>query len=209
MAATTTLTRGDINAGFQSADVTLETTQPWTTTHQHNCLEPHQSVAWWIGDNVYVWGPSQNIGSAQSAVVNALGLKSNQVHFFSHGTGGALGDKTGNPSGTPAACMSKAVGGKAVHLLYSRHDNMLFNTRMFSVRSNIKLGAKKDGTLVACDATFYANNGRNPSAPAGNAHFGLKNTYTIPNASMIVNTVVTNQPQRGYYRCVNDPPGAL
>jgi CO/xanthine dehydrogenase Mo-binding subunit len=209
MQATTTLKRGDINAGFQTADVTLDTTQPWTTTYQHNCLEPHQSVAWWIGDDVYIWGPSQNAFSAKNSYVNTLNMPSNKVHFFTHGTGGALGDKTGNPSGGPAACMSRAVGGAPVYLLYSRHDNMLFNTRMFSIRSTIKLGAKKDGTLVACDATFYANNGRNASAPAGNAHFGLKNTYTIPNASMIVNTIVTNQPQRGYYRCVNDPPGAF
>jgi CO/xanthine dehydrogenase Mo-binding subunit len=209
MQATTTLKRGDINTGFQQADITLDTTQPWTVTYQHNCLEMHQSVAWWIADDLYIWGPSQNAFSAKNAVVNTMGMPSNKVHFFTHGTGGALGDKTGNPSGGPAAVMSKAAGGKAVYLLYSRHDNMLFNTRMFSVRSTIKLGAKKDGTLTAVDAIYYGNNGRNASAPVGNAHFGLKNTFVIPNASMIVNTVVTNQPQRGYYRCVNDPPGSF
>jgi CO/xanthine dehydrogenase Mo-binding subunit len=209
MVATTTLKRGDINTGFQQADVTLETTQPWTSTWQHNCLEPHQSVSWWIGDDLYIWGPSQNAFSAKNAVVNTLGMPSNKVHFFSHGTGGALGDKTGNPTGGPAACMSRAVAGAAVHLIYSRHENMLFNTRMFSVRSTIKLGAKKDGTLVACDAVYYGDNGRNASAPVGNAHFGLKNTFVIPNASFLVNTVVTNSPARGYYRCVNDPPGSF
>jgi CO/xanthine dehydrogenase Mo-binding subunit len=209
MVATTTLKRGDVAAGMQAAEVQLSTVQPWTTTYQHNCLEPHQSVAWWIGDDVYIWGPSQNTFAAKNAVVNGLNMPSNKVHFFTHGTGGALGDKTGNPSGGPAACMSKAVNGAPVYLLYSRHDNMLFNTRMFSVRSNINWGAKKDGTIVAVDATYYGNNGRNAGAPVGNAHFGLKNTYTIPNASMIVNTVVTNQPQRGYYRCVNDPPGCF
>jgi CO/xanthine dehydrogenase Mo-binding subunit len=207
--ATTTLKRGDVAAGMASADVQFNTVQPWTTTYQHNCLEMHQSVAWWTGDDLYIWGPSQNAFSAKNSYVNTLGMPSNKVHFFTHGTGGALGDKTGNPSGGPAACMSRAVGGAPVYLLYSRHDNMLFNTRMFSIRSNINWGAKKDGTIVAVDATYYSNNGRNASAPAGNAHFGLKNTYTIPNASMIVNTIVTNQPARGYYRCVNDPPGCF
>jgi CO/xanthine dehydrogenase Mo-binding subunit len=205
----TDLTRGDVNAGFQAADVTVETTQPWTSTWQHNCLETHQSVSWWVGEDCYIWGPSQNTFSAHSAVVNALGIPANRVHFFSHGTGTALGDKTGNPTGTPAAVMSKAVGGQPVHLIETRHDNMLFNTRMFAVRSSIKLGAKKDGTITAVDATFWADGGRNANAPAGNAAFGLKNTFKIPNASFKVNIVSTNSPARGYYRCVQDPPAAV
>ena len=46
-------------------------------------------------------------------------------------------------------------------------------------------------------------------APVDNADFGLRTTYTCPDANFKVTRVVTNTPQRGFWRCVNDPPGAV
>jgi CO/xanthine dehydrogenase Mo-binding subunit len=207
MAAVTTVKRGDVAAAMKTADVTLDTTMPWTTTYQHNCLETHQAVAWWFNDEVYIWGPSQNPFSVRSSVVNFLNMPTNKVHFFSHFTGGALGDKTSCPAAAPAACMSRAVGGAPVHLMYSRKENMLYNTRMFSLRSAIKFGAMKDGTIVAADATWWGDGGRNANAPCGGANFNFANTWKIANNNMTVNVINTNSPQRGYYRDVADVNG--
>jgi len=206
----TKLTRGEGGqAGLAGADVFIEAIQPWSTTYQHNTIETHNAVAWWIGDDVYAWSGSQQVFSGRSALANALGMPLNKVHFFSHGTGCGHGDKTAAGAAIVAVFMSKAVNGTAVHVIQSRHDNMLFNTRQFSLRSNIKLGSRKDGTLTGIDAQFWADCGRNPLAPAVNAHFGLRTTYTCPDASFAVTRVVTNTPQRGFWRCVNDPPGAV
>jgi xanthine dehydrogenase YagR molybdenum-binding subunit len=137
-----------------------------------------------------------------------LGIPLTKTHFFTHGTGGAHGDKNTANFAVVAAVMSKAVGGAAVQVSLSRHDNMLFNTRQFSVKSSITLGAMKDGTLTGIDARFWGDGGRNPMVPVDGADFGLRTTYTCPNASFNVTRVVTNTPQRGFWRCVNDPPGA-
>ena len=195
-------------AGLVNADVVLETSQPWSTTYQHNTLETHSAVAWWTGDAVYVWCSSQSAFNGKWVVAGALGIPLTKAHFFTHGTGGALGDKNTANFAVVAAVMSRAVGGTAVQVSLSRHDNMLFNTRQFSLKSNIKLGARMDGTLTGIDAQFWGDGGRNPMAPVDNADFGLRTTYTCPDANFKVTRVVTNTPQRGFWRCVNDPPGA-
>jgi CO/xanthine dehydrogenase Mo-binding subunit len=204
------LTRGGGgSAGMANADVTLSTTQPWSTTYQHNTLETHSAVAEWVGDAVNVWCSSQSAFNGKWEVATALNLPINKVHFFTHGTGCAHGDKNSANFAVVAAVMSKAVGGAAVQVALSRHDNMLFNTRQFSVKSTITLGAKKDGTFTGIDAKFWGDVGRNPMAPVDGAHFGLRTTYTCPDASFLVTRVTTNTPQRGFWRCVNDPPGAF
>jgi CO/xanthine dehydrogenase Mo-binding subunit len=205
----TELTRGDMNAGLANADVIVEAIQPWSATFQHHTLETHQAIAWWVGEDVYFWTPSQHIHSAKYSVASALRMPMLRVHAFTHFTGGAHGDKNLSNAAIIAAVMSKAVGGCAVYFLESRRDNAIVNTRQFAMRSNIKLGAKNDGTLTGIDARFWGDGGRNPVTPMGNAHFGLRTTYSCPDAFFQVTMVNTNTPQRGFWRCVNDPPGAF
>ncbi len=205
-----TVTRGDIAAGFQKADVTLSTTQPWSTTYQHNALEQHQAVGWWVGDDVYVWMASQAPHSHKTAIVNNLALDSDKVHFFTHGCGGGFGDRAGvnEDENVVVAVMSQKVNGAPVHLIETKQNHMTMNTRQFETRTSIKLGAMNDGTLVACDAQAWSNLGRKVGYFAAD-WFGLKNTYTIPNLNALVTAVVTNQPPRGAWRCVGDPPAAF
>lgn len=195
-------------AGLAKADVSITSTTGWSTTYAHNELETHQSVAWWVGDDVYIWLPSQHIHGSKSAIVNALGMPAHKVHTFTHFTGGGHGGKTGDNSAIVSAAMSKVVNGHPVCFINSRHDNMCTKGRQFAVKSEIKIGAKSDGTFTGIDAKFTGDGGRNAYAPVGNAHFGLKNTFTIPDANMKVTLIGTNAPSRGYWRCVNDPPGA-
>ena len=203
------LERGDLRAGLAAAEVIVDTAQPWSATYQHHTLEPHQAVAWWLGDDVYVWTPSQHIHSARSYVASALGLPLVQVHAFTHFTGCALGDKNTANAAIVAVVMSRAVDGAPVYFQESRRDNALVNTRQFAMRSTIRLGAKRDGTLTAIDAHFLGDGGCNPVAPVGDAPHGLRTTYSCPAARFKVDIVNTNTPQRAFWRCVADPPGAF
>ena len=204
----TNLERGNVEAGLAAADVVEDTSFGWTTVHQHNTLETQSALAWWIGDNCYVWNSNQNPHSLRSTVVNALNVPVNKVHLYSHFTGCGEGGK-GSDVPAVAAAMSLVVNGYPVQLLQSRKVNILTNDRQFQVRSAFKIGAKKDGTFTAADATWWAMGGVNTATPSGNAHFGFRTTYTIPDAKMVVNLIGTNSPKRGYYRCVNDPPGNI
>ena len=202
-----TYTRGDVNGatGFAAADVTLQTTFPsWTTTYQHNDLETRQSVAWWAGDNVYIWAGSQAPFTFKSTVVNALAMPANKVHFFTHGMGGGLGDRLSGPECVPCAMLSKKVGGHAVNLIETRKEQNLQNIRQAQNKGDIKWGAKKDGTIVAASGNWYG-----VGSGASGCYFGINNTWVIPNISWAYQSVYTNAPARGAWRCVQDPPGAL
>ena len=202
----TTVTRGDVTAGFAACDVTITREQPWTTTYQHNLLEPQGSVAWWIGDNLYFWVPTQDIHSGKNAMVNAFGLPANRVHAYTHGTGGGHGDKTGAVAAPAAIALSKKCNGNPVQLVEQRNVVMTANTRQYDSKLSIKMGAKSDGTILAWDSTGYSNSGRyNMFLLAMN---GIQNSFTIPNYRHNIYGVNTNAPTRGAWRCVGDPPAA-
>lgn len=205
----TDVTRGDPDGAIAGAAVQLETTFDYSTTYQHATLEPHQSMAWWVGDQVYIWVPSQHIFGAKNGIVNALGMPANKVHVYTHFTGCGHGDKTGTNTGEVSAIMSKKVNGAPVNLIKTRKTNILTHSRQFSIKSQIKWGATQDGKILAVDAKFFGNGGRNANAPIGNCHFGLRTTYNIPDARFQVTIISTNSPLTGYWRCVNDPPGAV
>jgi CO/xanthine dehydrogenase Mo-binding subunit len=204
----TDLTRGDPDGAIASAPVQLETIQGYTTTYQHATLEPHQSVAWWVGEDLYVWIPSQHIHGAKNSVVNAFGMPANKVHLFTHFTGCGHGDKTGDNTAIVSAAMSRKVNGAPVNLIKTRQKSMLTHSWQFAVKSTIKWGATQDGKILGVDAKFYGDGGSNAMAPIGNCHFGLRTTYDIPDARFQVTVINTNSPSRAYWRCVNDPPGA-
>jgi len=201
-----TFNRGDVNgaSGFAAAEVTLDTSAPWTNQHVHNVLEPRNAVAWWINDNVYIWCGSANPFAFKNTVVNAFAMPANKVHFFSHGTGGSLGDRLSTPECVPVAAMSKAVGGYPVHVIYTRKETILMNIRQNQAKGTIKWGAKKDGTIVAASGNWNAI-----GSGASGLYFDLNKTFTIPNVSWTYQSAYLNLPARGAWRCVADPPGCV
>lgn len=204
--ATMTPARGDVNGttGFPAATVTLQTNFPWTTTYQHNDLEPRQAVAWWVGDNVYAWCGSQAPFTFKSTMVNALGLPADKVHFYTHGMGGGLGDRLSTSECVPAAILSKKVNGHPVDLIYTRKEQNLMQIRQAQNKGDIKWGAKSDGTIVAASGNWYG-----VGSGASGCYFGINKTFTIPNLTWNYQSVYTNAPARGAWRCVQDPPGAV
>jgi len=205
-----TVTRGDVNTGFSQSDVTITTNAPWTTTHQHAPLENHQAVCWWVGDDAYVWQASQEPHSHKSFIVNYLGVRGDNAHFFTHGCGGGFGDRVGmgEDEMVVGLVMSKKVNGYPVCYMQAKHNNVVINTRQFSVRADIKLGAKKDGTLVACDINSWTNVGR--AAGYFSAEWiGIQKSYTIPNFHLQNSVVLTNTPPSGAWREVGVQPAAM
>jgi CO/xanthine dehydrogenase Mo-binding subunit len=83
--AASTGSRGDINQGIKDAEVTLETTQPWSTTYQHAPIECYQALAWWVGDHCYCYQSSANAHGNKQALVNYLAMPAAKVHVFAHG----------------------------------------------------------------------------------------------------------------------------
>lgn len=200
--------RGDLETGFAAADVELETNQHWSAQHQHGNLEACTCVVYWVGEDLYIWTGSQTAFGLRGNAANWIGLPLHRVHVYSHGTGSGFGDK---PSGQwlPTAILLSKKAGKPVEFSLTRRENFINRQRQFSAKSSIKFGAKIDGTLTAIDATFWADGQSSAGAwVVGGMPGGLQRTFVCPDASFVVNTVSSNKPNIGPWRCVADPPGS-
>ncbi len=140
--------RGDVDKGFQEADVIHEGEYETQVT-PHNCLETHGCVAEWNGDELTVWHSTQGIMSVQGAVSKAAGIPASQTRVITQYMGGGFGSKFGPEEfGNMAVSMAKETK-RPVHFLVDRYVDTVMCGNKPGSKMYVKLGAKRDGTLTA------------------------------------------------------------
>ncbi len=205
------VTRGDVAQGFANADVTIEHNID-TQDQQHVALEPHVAVARWDDDRLTVWLSSQYTHSAAALLASTLGLPISKVRVIAEFTGGGFGDKGGAayPYVPLVALLSKQTG-RPVRYELTRTDVFLEASHHFQVFQNVKLGFKKDGTLVALQAQATTRLGAY-SRGSGNAADSLSAArvqYTCPNIQLDGMGVITNTGSSGPRRSVGEASGVF
>jgi len=153
------LESGDLDAAFAQAEVILEECYE-TGSQEHVYIEPNAMIARWEGDAVTVMGSLQCPYYVHKAMKKAFGLADEQVNVIQQTTGGGFGGKEEFPSmlAIHAALLAKKAG-RAVRLIYDRHEDMAASTKRHPSRTRIKMGAMRDGRLVALDMHFETDGG--------------------------------------------------
>ena len=122
--------------------------------------------------------------------------------------GGAFGGK-GTVQLEPLAYLaSKAVGGKLVKLELSREEDMMTAPCRIGFDATIKLGATKDGKLVAGQYTFLIDSGAYTDQGAGitrAAAIDCTGPYNIPNVWCDSYCMYTNHPFATSFRGYGHP----
>jgi xanthine dehydrogenase YagR molybdenum-binding subunit len=151
--------RGDAEAALAGAEVTVEVVIE-TPAHLQTALEPHAAVAMWEGDRLTVWISTQGMFAARDELADLFGLDKGQVRVVTEYVGGGFGAKQG--AGTEAilaAELARAAGGP-VRLVNDRHAEQLDGGRRAWTRQSVRLGATRDGTLVAVEADAVISMGQ-------------------------------------------------
>jgi xanthine dehydrogenase YagR molybdenum-binding subunit len=143
--------RGDVVAGFGSADVVVEQTYV-TPAALHNCLEPHGCTAAWEGDRLTIWDSTQSIFDVRQEVATRLKLPEHHVRVIKQFMGGGFGSKQIAWKHTAIAALLSKRAGRPVQLMLDREAENLASGNRNPTRQRVKLGAKRDGTLVAIEA---------------------------------------------------------
>jgi CO/xanthine dehydrogenase Mo-binding subunit len=143
--------RGDIAAGFGSADVVVEQTYV-TPAALHNCMEPHGCTAAWEGDRLTIWDSTQSIFDVRQEVATRLKLAEHHVRVIKQFMGGGFGSKQIAWKHTAIAALLSKQAGRPVQLMLDREAENLAAGNRNPTRQRVKLGAKRDGTLVAIEA---------------------------------------------------------
>ena len=183
-------TRGDITKGFKSADVTVEAIYR-TPTALHNSLETHGSVVMWEGDELIIWESTQYIFGVRNRVATALDMPLSKVRVISEYMGGGFGSK-GSTLKQPviAALLARATGRPVKLMLTRQEENLLAGNRGATIQK-LKIGARRDGTLVAIDLEVLYNMGAY-GLWAGTVDGPAKELYNCENVRTHVVGVRTN-----------------
>jgi xanthine dehydrogenase YagR molybdenum-binding subunit len=181
-------TRGKPEEAMGSAQVTVEGTYsvPMIT---HVCLESHGLTVKWEGDDkIVAWASTQNVVGVAGELAQANNLPTANVTVYTDYMGGGFGSKFGADIwGRTAAQLSKMAGGRPVKMFLDREQEHLAGGNRPSGSAHIKLGANRDGKVVALIAEAHGT----PGIGTG-ADVILPYVYAVPNTQVSQSTVNTN-----------------
>jgi CO/xanthine dehydrogenase Mo-binding subunit len=198
------LRMGDIEAGLREAEVVIERSYRTHPVHQ-SYMEP-QTVTVAPGPttpHLTIWPSTQGLLSVRSAVAEALRLPERLVHVEPVPIGGGFGGKETLLEPLVAAVVRHLR--RPVRLVYTRQEDLLAGNPAPQMVMNVKLGAKRDGTLTAIQARLLLDSGAYPNILAGFSGFHFAGIYRCPHIDIHCYVVTTNKPGTGAYRAPAGP----
>ena len=140
--------RGDADAAFASAPVTLDQTYV-TPSETHNPLELHATTAIWEGATLTLYDASQGVVNLRGVLAQMFGLPKEHVRVISKFIGSGFGSKLWPWTQCALAAAAARQLNKPVKLVLSR--KMMFQSVGHRPRTQqrVRLGATPDGTLVS------------------------------------------------------------
>ena len=166
---------GNIQRGFQDADVVLERTYR-LHVQVHTSLETHGCIAKWEGDDLHFWDSTQGVHGCRSGLAKHFEMPENKVHVITHHMGGGFGSKLSLKSYNIIAAKLAKKAGAPVKVMLNREEDVLCTGNRPSSIQKIKIGAKKDGTLTAFQMESYGTGGI-----GGGAGVPQPYIYSFPN----------------------------
>lgn len=140
--------RGDLEKGFEEADVIVEETYTTQVSH-HGTIQTRACIASWDGENLTVWDAIQGVWYSKLALARSLGLKPENVRVMVKYLGGGFGSKAWSQRITYYAAKLSMMTGRPVKMERTRSEEFINHSRRYDTRMYLKMGAKKDGTLTA------------------------------------------------------------
>ena len=194
--------KGDPEQGFRDAEVIVEQSF-FTPFTDHLFMEPECSIAVPLPDGrMEVYVGSQIPYSDRSQVAAALGVPEEQVRIRGQLTGGGFGGKEDIAGQIHAALLARAAG-KPVKLLFSRRESLLVHPKRHATQIRVKLGARKNGLLVAAETELFGDTGAYASLGEKvmtRATTHSSGPYVIPHVKSDCYAVYTNNPPAGAFR---------
>ncbi len=204
IAKVVTFKKGDIDAGFAEAEVIFEDSYTTKPVHQAY-IEPHACLANYNADGqVTIHASSQGHFMVRAYTAKLLGLDMANIRVNPAEIGGGFGGKTLIYLEPVAVALSRKAG-KPVKMQMSREDVFRGSGPTSGASVTVKLGAKKDGTIVAAQQVLKFQAGAFAGSPIGPGCMCGFAMYDIPNVDVLGYDVVSNRPKVAAYRAPGAP----
>jgi CO/xanthine dehydrogenase Mo-binding subunit len=197
--------QGDVERGFREADVVLERTYTFPRVF-HYTMEPHGAIASMTPGELTVWTNTGHPYQLRQELADMFELDLARIRIIVPYVGGSFGGKS-FPKLEPLAAVLSATIGRPVKVLNGVEGSMRTNRR-HGARVTVKLGARRDGTLVAkrarvlLDGGAYADLG---PVVAEKTSVRLLGPYRVPHYSIQVENIYTTTTPAGAFRSIGGP----
>ena len=199
--------KGDLDAGWAEAEVVVEGSFTTKPVHQ-GYIEPHAAVASATEDGqVQLWCSTQGQFNVRGYCAKLLDMQTSQIRVTPSEIGGGFGGKTVVYL-EPLAIKLSQMAGKPVKLVMSREEVFRGSGPTSAGSMDVKLGATKEGRIVAADFTVRMQAGAFPGSPVGPACMCSFACYDIANVKVVGFDVVSNRPKVAAYRAPGSPVAA-
>ncbi|GAV26506.1 aldehyde oxidase [Carboxydothermus islandicus] len=194
--------KGDVEKGFALADVIVE--QSFKTSMVDQAfLQPEAGVAT-VDErgHIVIYVATQYPHWDRTEIARALGVSQNMVRVVTTAVGGAFGGRE-DMTVQIHACLAAMVLKRPVKIVYDRSESFKAHSKRHPMYMDYRVGATRDGKLVALEATIIGDAGAYLSWSPNilrKAAVHATGPYYIPNVKVDSYAVHTNNPFTGAMR---------
>ncbi|TPN67352.1 xanthine dehydrogenase family protein molybdopterin-binding subunit [Mesorhizobium sp. B1-1-1] len=199
---------GDVHQGFGQADFIVERSFKTEQTHQ-GYIEPHACVANVSSDGTAdLWVCTQGHFVYRQHCAQLLGMEASKLRVTSSEIGGGFGGKT-HVWAEPVALALSRKAGRPVKLVMTRDEVFRASGPTSATSIDVKIGARKDGTITAAEATLRYTSGPYAGTWAEIGAMTAFACYRLENVKTVGYEVLVNRPKTAAYRAPSAPMAAF
>ena len=198
------LGHGQIELGFEQADVIVERTFDTKPVHQ-GYIEPHACLARVSRDGqAELWCTTQGQFTTQYHCAKLLDMDISKLRVTASEIGGGFGGKTVIYL-EPLALVLSRKAGQPVKMVMTREEVFRATGPAAGAHVSVKIGATREGHITAAKAVLKFQAGAYPGSPVLVGSMGALGLYDLANVTVIGYDVVSNRPKTAPYRAPGGP----
>lgn len=195
---------GDSEEGFKKADVIVEREFNTKAAHQ-GYLEPHACVANYTeGGYAEVWTSTQGHFVFRSQIAKVLKMDLAKITVTPAELGGGFGGKN-TVYLEPLAIALSRKSSHPVKMVMTRDEVFRATGPTSGTNTKVKIGATKDGKIVAGQAELNYQSGAFAGSSLSMAAVTVFTRYDIENVKVVGHDVTCNRPKVAAYRAPGAP----
>ena len=200
---------GNVDEGFRECDLVIER-EFRTQRQQHAMMEPHVTICWLDSDNRLVIRTSTQVPyHCRRQVAQILQIPVGRIHVVKPRIGGGFGGKQEMLLEDICGALTLAAH-RPVKMEYTREEEFYMARSRHPQILRMKMGVKRDGTVVASHLRVLATTGAygsHATTVQGNTGSKVLPLYRAQHMRFECDVVYTNAPVAGAFRGYGCPQG--
>ncbi len=192
---------GDVDTAFAESDLVREDTFV-ASGEAYATLEPYAVVASYQNGYLDLWVPNAGPHVRAKALSNLLKMPLNKVRVRHINIGGHFGARSEVSPGDLVTALLSIKAGRPVKLVLTREENATCTRQVHDIKTTIKTGVKKDGTILAKQFhVIYDGGAYSSTGPIATSipYYVYEEAYRFQNVRYDGYRVITNKGIRGMY----------